>query len=158
HRSGGRGCDPARRPHRRSRRRRRRFRLEQPRPDLHAAQPKTTSRYTRGKYQPGNQRRRRAVLADVSRKPYAAVFGLWLCASSVWACSVDYTIWIPRSRGADPLYRFVKGGKAGYIDQAGQVVSPPVLEHMVGNYAGVFYEGLAEIGVSHGWDLHRPDW
>ena len=86
----------------------------------------------------------------MSRKAYAAVFGLWLCASSVWACSADYIIWIPRSRGADPLYRFVKGGKAGYIDQAGQLVIPPVLEHMVGNYAGVFYSGLAEIGVTDG--------
>jgi hypothetical protein len=86
----------------------------------------------------------------MSSRVRAAIVWLCLFASSVWACSTDYSIWIPRSGDADPLYRFVKGGKAGYIDQNGHVVIPPVLEHLGGNYAGEFHDGLAEIGVSDG--------
>jgi hypothetical protein len=83
----------------------------------------------------------------MSRREYAAIFGLWLFASSVWACSTDYTIWIPRSPDADPLYRFVKGEKAGYIDLTGRVVIPPLIDDVAGNAGGEFHDGLAEFGV-----------
>ncbi len=91
----------------------------------------------------------------MSRIAHAAIFGLGFFASSLWACTVDYAIWIPRSPDADPLYRFVKGEKAGYIDQNGHVVIPPVLEHLGGNYAGEFHDGLVEIGHSDGVYVDR---
>jgi hypothetical protein len=44
---------------------------------------------------------------------------LALVATVVFACEGGYLIWIPRAKSADPLYRFVKDGKAGYIDGKG---------------------------------------
>ena len=58
---------------------------------------------------------------------------LVLMAAAVFACTADYAIWIPRDKSADPLYRFTKHGKAGYIDGRGRVVIPPTLESY-GNY------------------------
>jgi hypothetical protein len=58
-------------------------------------------------------------------------------ASVAFACSSDYAIWIPRSQSAEPLYRFFKGGKAGYIDVTGRVVIPPTFgssEEFVGRF------------------------
>lgn len=74
---------------------------------------------------------------------------LFLAATTTFTCSSDYLIWIPRSPSADPLYRFIKGDKAGYIDQSGKVVIPPTLPHW-GNYSGEFHDGLMEIAVSDG--------
>jgi len=51
------------------------------------------------------------------------------------ACSWDYIIWQIRSRSADPLYRFVENGKAGYIDRTGKVVIKPQFE-AYGNQGG----------------------
>lgn len=65
------------------------------------------------------------------------------------ACSWDYTIWIPRDRNADALYRFIRGGKAGYIDSTGRVVIEPKFEPY-GNDSGVFHDGLVETGVASG--------
>lgn len=48
-------------------------------------------------------------------------------------------IWIPRSPAADPLYRFVKDGKAGYINQTGQVMIKPKFTPAAG---GEFHDGL----------------
>src|SRR5262245_28994392 len=64
-------------------------------------------------------------------------------------CSWDYLIWMPRDRQVDPLYRFVRNGKAGYIDQSGKVVIEPKFE-VHGNYGGEFRNGLMEIGISDG--------
>jgi hypothetical protein len=62
-------------------------------------------------------------------------------ATVAFGCSADYLIWIPRSKSADPLYRFVKNGKAGYIDRSGRVVIPPKLEPY-GNYGSEFHDGV----------------
>jgi hypothetical protein len=59
------------------------------------------------------------------------------------ACESGYLIWIPRSQDADPLYRFVVQGKAGYIDRSGTVVIPPTFEAW-GNGGGEFHAGLLE--------------
>ena len=84
-------------------------------------------------------------------------------------CSWDYLIWMPRSKQADPLYRFVRNGKAGYIDQSGKVVIEPKFE-FYGNYGGEFRDGLMAInsdgkyvdttgklvidkGFDRGWDF-----
>ncbi|MBI1766164.1 MAG: WG repeat-containing protein [Acidobacteria bacterium] len=65
------------------------------------------------------------------------------------ACEWDYLIWINHSKSADPLYRFVQKGKAGYIDQAGNILFRPKL-NAYGNYGGEFHDGLLEVGVSDG--------
>jgi hypothetical protein len=75
-------------------------------------------------------------------------------ATMAFACSADYLIWIPRSKSADPLYRFVKDGKAGYIDSGGRIVIPPILE-AYGNYGSEFHDGLLEIAVSDGRYIDR---
>jgi hypothetical protein len=79
---------------------------------------------------------------------------LALMATVVFACESDYAIWIPRSKSADPLYRFVKNGKAGYIDRTGRIVIPPRLERY-GNYGSEFHDGLLEIAVSDGRYIDR---
>jgi hypothetical protein len=79
----------------------------------------------------------------------SAALALLMIVSSSSGCEWDYLIWIPRSATADPLYRFTKGRKAGYIDQSGKVVIPPVIPFS-GNGEGEFHDGLLEIGVSDG--------
>jgi hypothetical protein len=77
-----------------------------------------------------------------------------VAASVVFACDWVYPIWIPRSTTADPLYRFIKNGKAGYIDASGHVVVPPELTPY-GNYGSEFHDGLLEIAVSDGKYVDR---
>lgn len=72
-----------------------------------------------------------------------------IMAAPIFACSWDYPIWIPRSKSADPLYRFVKNEKAGYIDSQGRVVIPPNLPAF-GNHGSEFHDGLLEVSVSDG--------
>ena len=79
---------------------------------------------------------------------------LVLAATAAFACSWDYLIWIPHSKSADPLYRFVKDGKAGYIDGRGRIVIPPKFEPY-GNYGSAFHDGLLEIAVSDGRYVDR---
>ncbi|HEX9002735.1 MAG TPA: hypothetical protein VGB07_22705, partial [Blastocatellia bacterium] len=61
------------------------------------------------------------------------------------ACSWDYLIWMIRSKNADPLYRFVRNDKAGYIENTGKVVIEPKF-NVYGNGGGEFHDGLLEIG------------
>jgi hypothetical protein len=77
-----------------------------------------------------------------------------VAASLVFGCEADYPIWIPRSSTADPLYRFIRNGKAGYIDANGHVVVPPELTPY-GNYGSEFRDGLLEISVSDGKYVDR---
>lgn len=70
-------------------------------------------------------------------------------AFGAFSCESDFSIWIPRTRSADPLYRFIKHGKAGYINVKGKVVVPPTLPKF-GNYGSEFHDGLLEISVSGG--------
>jgi hypothetical protein len=75
-------------------------------------------------------------------------------ASIAFGCDADYLIWIPRSSTADPLYRFIKNGKAGYIDANGHVVVPPLLTPH-GNYGSEFHDGRLEVAVSDGKYVDR---
>ena len=89
-----------------------------------------------------------------TRRPFGAALCLSLAlllnfAPPVAGCQWDYPIWMPREKDADPLYRFIRGGKAGYIDRSGKVVIEPQFEPY-GNYSGVFHDGIAEVGVSSG--------
>jgi len=77
---------------------------------------------------------------------YAGLAMLMLATASS-TCEWTYPIWIPRSASADPLYRFRKGGEAGYIDHTGKVVMPPSVSWAGGNE---FHDGLLEIGVFDG--------
>ena len=67
-------------------------------------------------------------------------------ASVAFTCSSSYSIWIPRTQFAEPLYRFVKEGKAGYIDATGRVVIAPIFKTLGGNSRAEFHDGLVEIG------------
>lgn len=63
------------------------------------------------------------------------------------ACSWDYPIWMIRSKTADPFYRFIKNGKAGYIDRSGKIVVEPKLE-AYDNSGDEFHDGLLHTSVS----------
>src|ERR1700722_10124804 len=79
---------------------------------------------------------------------------LALTATVAVACEASYRTWIPRNNSTDPLYRFIKKGRAGYIDAAGSVVIPPTLEP--GSNSGEeFHDGLLEIAVSDGRYIDR---
>jgi hypothetical protein len=54
-----------------------------------------------------------------------------------------------RHNSADPLYRFIQKGKAGYIDRFGNVVIKPTFTSY-GNHGEEFHNGLLEIGVFDG--------
>src|SRR5579862_2060384 len=77
-----------------------------------------------------------------------------LVAGILLGCESTYPIWIPRSANADPLYRFIKNGKAGYIDATGHIVIQPTLE-VWGNYGSEFHDGLLEVSASDGKYVDR---
>jgi WG containing repeat len=91
--------------------------------------------------------RKRLLRSFIAATCLLPIFILTSLESTV--CSWDYLIWMPHSEQADPLYRFVRNGKAGYIDRSGKVVIEPKFE-FYGNYGGEFRDGLMEIGVSDG--------
>ena len=80
-------------------------------------------------------------------------FVLLLAASPSPTCEYSPLIGIP-SATADPLYKFTKGDKAGYIDQTGKVVIA-----LAGALSGggEFHDGLVQIGVCR-YRLLRHRW
>ena len=73
---------------------------------------------------------------------------LWtlaLAATAALGCTPVERIWIPRSKTADPLYRFEKGDKVGYIARNGAIVIPPVLSG-----GSEFHDGLMELDAASG--------
>jgi hypothetical protein len=52
---------------------------------------------------------------------------LFIAVTVAFACETVSPIWIQRSPSADPLYRFEKNGKVGYIDGNGRIIIPPRL-------------------------------
>lgn len=64
---------------------------------------------------------------------------------TIGACSWSYPIWIQRSIGAEDLYRFYQGRKAGYINRSGQVVISPRFD-MKSNFGAEFHDGLLAVG------------
>jgi hypothetical protein len=83
------------------------------------------------------------------------LLALLIFGSAAPTCTWDSLIWIPRSPEADALYRFIRDGKAGYIDQKGVIVIPPVIEWYGGNNGGEFRNGLLEVGASDGMYVDR---
>jgi hypothetical protein len=77
-----------------------------------------------------------------------------LIVAAASACSWDFSIWIPRSPDADPLYQFVIHDKAGYIDRTGRVVIPPRFPEF-GNSGSEFHDGLLQVATSNGRYVDR---
>lgn len=73
---------------------------------------------------------------------FAIVF--LLSAQNISACSWDYSIWQNRHKNADPYYRFIKDGKAGFIDKNGKVFIEPKFR-VYGNYDEGIINGLLEV-------------
>jgi hypothetical protein len=89
-----------------------------------------------------------------TRRPFASALCLSLAllvasATPAAACSWDYLIWMPREKDADALYRFIRDGRAGFIDRSGKVVIEPQFRPG-GNYDDVFREGVLEIEFGSG--------
>jgi hypothetical protein len=78
----------------------------------------------------------------------------WFAVHAALGCSWDYPIWIPKSANADPLYRFTKDEKAGYIDANGVIVMPPTMTRY-GNVGFEFHDGLLEVSVGGGKYIDR---
>lgn len=71
-------------------------------------------------------------------------------ATVAWSCSYTHPIWIPRRANADPLFRFVKNRKVGYINAKGQIVIPATLPFSNTNDGEEFFEGRLEIDYEDG--------
>jgi hypothetical protein len=69
---------------------------------------------------------------------------IFLFLQPVAACSWDYSIWQNRSEYSEPYYRFLKDGKAGFIDRTGKIVIEPVLRDRGNGQPGII-NGLLEI-------------
>lgn len=75
---------------------------------------------------------------------------LWavLCSAQLaWACEPARPLWSVQSPDADPVYRIVRKGKVGYIDNQGRIVVAPALAEWVN---GEFHNGLLVTGVANG--------
>jgi hypothetical protein len=77
--------------------------------------------------------------------------GVFISVPAVRACSWSYLIWGIRTKPADPLFRFVRNGKSGYIDSSGKIVIPPTLPLGENNFFGEFHEGLLAIDDGHSY-------
>jgi hypothetical protein len=62
-----------------------------------------------------------------------------LFVTSVLGCESDALIWMPPTNNADPLFRFIRNGRAGFIDGKGRIVIPPTLE--IGGNWGQYFNG-----------------
>lgn len=52
---------------------------------------------------------------------------IWLFSGMAAAgCSLSLVLWTVR--GNEALFRFVRGGKAGFIDRTGRIVVPAILQ------------------------------
>jgi WG containing repeat len=78
------------------------------------------------------------------------VAGILVCIPVARACSWSYVIWGIRNKPADPLFRFVRNGRAGYIDSTGRIIIQPLLP-AGDNFFGEFHEGLVAVKDDHGY-------
>ncbi len=60
--------------------------------------------------------------------PMRELLALVLTSTLVFGCSADGLIWMPPTNRADPLFRFISHGRAGFIDSTGKIVIDPTLE------------------------------
>jgi hypothetical protein len=88
--------------------------------------------------------------ANKSRTLFCFAASVLLSVPVVRACEWSYTIWSIRSKPADPLFRFVRNGKAGYIDASGKVIIAASLPAN-DNAFGEFHEGLLAVKDDHGY-------
>lgn len=72
----------------------------------------------------------------------SAVAVFFPVCSWLWSCSYSPPLWIP-SKTADPLYRFFKGNRVGFIDVKGKIVIPPTLD--ADFQAAEFHDGLLRV-------------
>lgn len=72
-----------------------------------------------------------------------------LLGSTLWGCEADGLIWMPPTDRADPLFRIIIDGRAGFIASSGKIVIAPKLE-VKSNWGQAFYDGLLMLGVSEG--------
>jgi hypothetical protein len=85
------------------------------------------------------------------RKYVLAMMVVVVYAAVSLSCSLaDLSIWSITDDLADPLYRFVENGKAGYIDNKGKVVISPTFKDDGSNFGDEFHDGLLEVfGVGY---------
>jgi hypothetical protein len=91
-----------------------------------------------------------AGYAGKSRIFFYFAASVFLSVAVVQACEWSYTIWSIRSKPADPLFRFVRNGKAGYIDASGKVIIAASLPASDNSF-GEFHEGLLAVKDDHGY-------
>ncbi len=91
----------------------------------------------------------------MARRLISVFCAYWLTFALVYACEIDYPIWIQRSPTADPLYRFIRNGKMGFIDHGGKIVVKPKLDYLGVNYGDEFEDGLLAIDSSGGVYVDR---
>jgi hypothetical protein len=75
-----------------------------------------------------------------------------LCCSAALSCSYSALIWTP-GKSANALYRFVTGGKAGYIDSKGKIVIKPTYRDDGSNLFDDFHNGRMAIADFTGAEL-----
>ena len=74
---------------------------------------------------------------------------LFLTCTLLFGCEADGVIWMPVSDTADPLFRFIKNGHAGFIDRLGHIVIPPTLE-VGSNWDQAFEDGMLSLDDDDG--------
>jgi len=82
--------------------------------------------------------------------------GLLISCAAVYACSYYFPLWSIHDKPADPLFRFVKNGKAGYIDARGKIVIAPRFSPGDNSF-GEFHEGLAAVHEKQGIEYVNRD-
>jgi len=80
----------------------------------------------------------------------AFLAGAFLSTPNARACSWSYIIWGMRTKPADPLFRFERNHKAGYIDSSGKIILEPTLP-AGDNSFGEFHEGLLAVKDDDGY-------
>lgn len=75
---------------------------------------------------------------------------LLLFIQTILACEWSYPIWGIRTKTADPLFRFSRNGRNGYIDSEGKIVIQPTLPKS-DNFFGEFHEGLVAVKEGNGY-------
>jgi hypothetical protein len=78
-----------------------------------------------------------------------ALIALLLTCQLVIGCEADGLIWMPPTDKADPLFRFIRDGRAGFIDAQGKIVIQPALR-VRGNWDQYFTDGMLSLGASDG--------
>jgi hypothetical protein len=71
---------------------------------------------------------------------------LFLVGQLVFGCDIHLTMWMPDD-DADPLFRFERNGKVGFIDATGRIVVQPKLPN---DTTSSFHDGLLSLGTSSG--------